>query len=118
MKTIQSIFTAVLAVVVLASCGGGSFKKAKSGLLYKIISDGKGAPLKPGSFIKVTGNGVWGDPRQASAEKGRRLVQEITEGIAKTIATWRRPVIEPASRRVKTVVGRRFRADNTGRERR
>lgn len=52
MKTIQSIFAAVLAVVVLASCGGGSFKKAKSGLLYKIISDGKGAPLKPGSFIK------------------------------------------------------------------
>lgn len=41
---------------------------------------------KPGSFIKVTGNGVWGDPRQASAEKGRRLVQEITDGIAKTIS--------------------------------
>lgn len=52
MKKIQSIFVATLAVVVLASCGGGSFKKAKSGLLYKIISDGKGAQLKPGNFIK------------------------------------------------------------------
>jgi|APLak6261702414_1056262.scaffolds.fasta_scaffold03194_2 FKBP-type peptidyl-prolyl cis-trans isomerase len=52
MKTIQSIFVAMLAVTVLASCGGGSFKKAKSGLLYKIISDGKGAALKPGNFIK------------------------------------------------------------------
>lgn len=52
MKTIQSIFAAMLAVTVLASCGGGSFKKAKSGLLYKIISDGKGAALKPGNFIK------------------------------------------------------------------
>lgn len=52
MKTIQSIFVAMLAVTVLASCGGGSFKKAKSGLLYKIISDGKGAQLKPGNFIK------------------------------------------------------------------
>ncbi|MBY0479382.1 MAG: FKBP-type peptidyl-prolyl cis-trans isomerase [Chitinophagaceae bacterium] len=53
MKTIQSIFVAMLAVVVLASCGGGSFKKAKSGLLYKIISDGKGEKLKPGNFIKL-----------------------------------------------------------------
>lgn len=52
MKTIQSILVSVLAVVVLASCGGGSFKKAKSGLLYKIISDGKGETLKPGNFIK------------------------------------------------------------------
>ena len=52
MKKIQSIFVAMLAIVVLASCGGGSFKKAKSGLLYKIISDGKGAQLKAGSFIK------------------------------------------------------------------
>ena len=52
MKTIQSIFVAILAVVVLASCSGGSFKKAKSGLLYKIISDGKGEKLKPGNFIK------------------------------------------------------------------
>lgn len=52
MKTIQSIFVAMLAIVVLASCGGGSFKKAKSGLMYKIISDGKGEMLKPGNFIK------------------------------------------------------------------
>lgn len=53
MKKIQSIFVALLAIVVLASCGGGgSFKKAKSGLLYKIISDGKGEKLKPGNFIK------------------------------------------------------------------
>ena len=52
MKTIQSIIVAMLAVIVLASCGGGSFKKAKSGLQYKIISDGKGEMLKPGNFIK------------------------------------------------------------------
>jgi creatinine amidohydrolase len=41
---------------------------------------------KPGSFVKVTGNGVWGDPRQASAEKGRTLIGEITFGIVKTIS--------------------------------
>lgn len=41
---------------------------------------------KPGSFVKVTGNGVWGDPRAASAEKGRSLVREITAGLTKAIA--------------------------------
>ena len=41
---------------------------------------------KPGSFIKITGNGVWGDPRGASAEKGNRLLKEITKNLAKTIS--------------------------------
>lgn len=41
---------------------------------------------KPGSFVKVTGNGVWGDPRAASAEKGRSLVREVVAGLTKTIA--------------------------------
>lgn len=41
---------------------------------------------KPGSFVKVTGNGVWGDPRKASAEKGRDLIREVTAGLAKAIA--------------------------------
>lgn len=41
---------------------------------------------KPGSFVKVTGNGVWGDPRSASAEKGRALIREVTAGITKAIS--------------------------------
>ena len=41
---------------------------------------------KPGSFVKITGNGVWGDPRGASAEKGNRLLKEITKNLAKTIS--------------------------------
>lgn len=41
---------------------------------------------KPGSFVKATGNGVWGDPRSASAEKGRRLIEEVTAGLTKAIA--------------------------------
>jgi creatinine amidohydrolase len=41
---------------------------------------------KPGSFVKATGNGVWGDPRTASAEKGRTLIQEITASIIKSIS--------------------------------
>jgi FKBP-type peptidyl-prolyl cis-trans isomerase FkpA len=52
-KTIQSIFVAVLAAVVLASCNGGSFKKTKGGMLYKIVADGKGDKLKAGNFFEV-----------------------------------------------------------------
>lgn len=40
---------------------------------------------KPGSFVKATGNGVWGDPRTASAEKGRKLIQEVTAGLTNVI---------------------------------
>src|SRR5258708_9568415 len=35
------------------SCTSQGFKKAKSGLLYKIISDGKGDLVKRGQFLKL-----------------------------------------------------------------
>ena len=41
---------------------------------------------RPGSFIRMTGNGVWGDPRAASAEKGNLLLKEITKNLVKTIS--------------------------------
>ena len=40
----------------------------------------------PGSFPKITGNGVWGDPMRASASKGDKLIKEIIANLAKTIA--------------------------------
>lgn len=40
----------------------------------------------PGSFIRITGNGVWGDPAAASAEKGKKLIKEITANLAATIS--------------------------------
>jgi creatinine amidohydrolase len=40
----------------------------------------------PGSFVKMTGNGVWGDPKKASAETGQHLLKEIVAGLAKTIS--------------------------------
>lgn len=52
MKTIQSLFILALAGILFAGCSGGSFQKTKSGLLYKIIADGKGDKLKPGTYIK------------------------------------------------------------------
>jgi creatinine amidohydrolase len=42
-----------------------------------------------GSFPKLTGNGVWGDPRKATAAKGEKLIEEITAGLAKTIVEFR-----------------------------
>jgi creatinine amidohydrolase len=40
----------------------------------------------PGSFPKLTGNGVWGDPMRATASKGDKLIKEIIANLTKTIA--------------------------------
>lgn len=43
----------VLAMLVLVSCNGGSsFKRTKSGLMYKIISDGKNPIAQKGNILK------------------------------------------------------------------
>ncbi len=52
MKTIQSFLLLAVTAILLASCGGESFKKTKSGLLYQIIPGGKGEKVKPGNYIK------------------------------------------------------------------
>src|SRR5687768_8958485 len=54
MKKTTSIFAAAIGVLFLAACSaGGGFKKTKSGLLYKIIPEGKGEVAKRGQFLKV-----------------------------------------------------------------
>jgi creatinine amidohydrolase len=40
----------------------------------------------PGSFPKITGNGVWGDPMKATASKGDKLIKEIIANLTETIA--------------------------------
>jgi len=57
-----------------------SKKLSKSKAAYSSITNA------PGSFPKITGNGVWGDPRKATAAKGEKWVKEITVGLAKTIS--------------------------------
>lgn len=47
----------------------------KSKMAYAAITN------SPGSFPKITGNGIWGDPRGAKAEKGIKLLQEIVTNI-------------------------------------
>jgi creatinine amidohydrolase len=58
----------------------GTKKLAKSKAAYASIAN------SPGSFVKITGNGVWGDPKKASAETGQRLLKEITAGLVRTIS--------------------------------
>jgi creatinine amidohydrolase len=56
-----------------------SKKLLKSNAVYSSITNA------PGSFPKITGNGVWGDPRNATASKGDKLIKEITGNLTKTI---------------------------------
>ena len=47
------LFLFVAAAAMLASCSNTNYKKTKSGLLYKIYSDGKGPVAKRGQVIKL-----------------------------------------------------------------
>jgi creatinine amidohydrolase len=40
----------------------------------------------PGSFPKITGNGVWGDPTKATTSKGEELIKEIIGNLTKTVS--------------------------------
>lgn len=53
MKKTLTILAGALLVTLAACSDKGGFKKTKSGLQYKIISDGKGRPVKVGEFLKV-----------------------------------------------------------------
>ena len=53
MKKISSYLFISIVMIAAVSCTNQSFKKTKSGLLYKIISDGKSAQVKRGDFIKI-----------------------------------------------------------------
>jgi FKBP-type peptidyl-prolyl cis-trans isomerase FkpA len=76
MKTIQSIFVALLAVTVLASCGGGSFKKTKGGLLYKIIPGSKGKKVSAGKFFELQ----FGETRYKGSDKDTLLSDPANTG--------------------------------------
>ncbi len=59
--------------------------KANSKILTKSREAYRSMTCRPGSFPELTGNGVWGDPKLASAEKGKKLLSEIIENIIRTI---------------------------------
>jgi FKBP-type peptidyl-prolyl cis-trans isomerase len=53
MKKVKSIVLICAGLMTLAACNNQGLKKTKSGLLYKIISSGKGDLVKKGDFIKL-----------------------------------------------------------------
>src|ERR1700676_4076911 len=54
MKKINSFLFALMGILLLVACDNRGLKKTKSGLLYKIISDGKNPVVKRGQFLKLS----------------------------------------------------------------
>lgn len=52
-KTLIILGSLVIALLLAACSGKDQFKKTRSGLLYKIISDGKGEVVKKGNILKI-----------------------------------------------------------------
>ncbi len=52
MKRTTILLGSLAVMLLMAACSGGGFKKTKSGLLYKVISDGKGKPAQRGQVLK------------------------------------------------------------------
>ena len=53
MKRVTILLGCLAVVLMAASCKGGGLKKTRSGLLYKIMSDGKGKPAQKGHTLKI-----------------------------------------------------------------
>jgi creatinine amidohydrolase len=51
----------------------------KSKVAYSSIT------TSPGALPRITGNGVWGDPRNATARKGKQFLHEIIKKLIQTI---------------------------------
>ncbi len=61
-------------------------KRAQRGLITDGMSPSELRDIKQrasSSFPEATGNGIWGDPRPATAQDGRALLQEIVENLSK-----------------------------------
>lgn len=56
-----------------SDCNGEEDSISKAGINMSINN--------PGGFIKFTKNGIWGDPSDASAEKGKQMLSRIAEKI-------------------------------------
>jgi FKBP-type peptidyl-prolyl cis-trans isomerase FkpA len=53
MKKTTLLLSALSVLLLASACKNSGFKKTKSGLLYKIIADGKGPVVKRGDIIKI-----------------------------------------------------------------
>ena len=76
--------------LMLAISKNVKMSKSKKGFIEPIMSKSQKAKLAKKaskSFIAVTKNGVWGDPREATARKGNQLLAEIVKNIEKKCQT-------------------------------
>src|SRR5688572_10921487 len=53
MKKTTLLLSALSVLLLATACKNSGFKKTKSGLMYKIIADGKGPLVKRGDIIKI-----------------------------------------------------------------
>ena len=76
--------------LMLAISKNVKMSKAKKGFTEQIMSKSQKEKLArkaSKSFISVTKNGVWGDPREANATKGKQMLAEIVKNIEKKCQT-------------------------------
>jgi len=76
--------------IMLAISKRVQMNKAKKGIVTNGLSDRELARLNrlaKKSFLSVTKNGVWGDPRNATAKDGRKILDEIITAIVKESQT-------------------------------
>ena len=76
--------------LMLAISKNVKMSKAKKGFIEPIMSKSEKARLArkaSKSFISVTKNGIWGDPREANAKKGKEILAEIVKNIEKKCQT-------------------------------
>ena len=74
--------------LMLAISNKVKMKKAKKGLITKELSETEKKRIsklstKAGGFPKVTKNGVWGDPTDATKKDGQKFLAEIVRNLAK-----------------------------------
>lgn len=77
--------------IMLAISRHVKMSKARKGLdesEYTSRQLGRVSAAANRSFITATKNGIWGDPRRATAREGRRILDEIITNLAKESQTW------------------------------
>lgn len=70
--------------LMLAVSDNVTMSKAQKGLDTSSMTDEEISNIKKvsvESFPKATGNGVWGDPRQATADAGKKILNEIIQNM-------------------------------------
>ena len=74
--------------IMLAISDKVKMEKAKRGLIIEKLSKLEQSTVSKlstqrGGFPRITENGVWGDPRDATKKDGRKFLAEIVRNLAK-----------------------------------